>query len=70
MGALRREVQTLRGLLPICSYCRKIRTDEDAWSSLEAYVASHSDIIFSHGICPDCYESTVEPDLESFPSQG
>ena len=48
------EIKTLKGLLPICSYCRKIRTDEGYWLKLESYVEEHSDARFSHGICSDC----------------
>jgi len=50
------EVKTLRGIIPICSYCRKIRNDAGAWSVLEEYMSHHSDAAFSHGICPDCFE--------------
>lgn len=50
------EVRTLREILPICSYCRKIRDDENYWHSVEAYVGQHTNTKFSHGICPDCYE--------------
>jgi CheY-like chemotaxis protein len=48
------QVQTLSGLLPICSYCKKIRDDKGYWNQLEAYLSDHSDAKFSHGICPDC----------------
>lgn len=48
------EVKTLRGIIPICSYCHSIRSDEGAWGGLEAYIAQHSDAVFSHGICPNC----------------
>ena len=48
------EVKTLSGLLPICSYCGKIRDDKGYWSRLEKYVQTHSKAKFSHGICPDC----------------
>jgi PAS domain S-box-containing protein len=54
------EVKTLRSILPICSYCRRIRDDEDAWHSVEAYVAQHTDTRFSHGICPGCLERVEE----------
>jgi hypothetical protein len=47
-------VKTLRGIIPICSYCRKIRNDEGYWNQVETYLESHSDARFSHGICPDC----------------
>ncbi len=57
------EVKTLEGLLPICSYCRKIRNDKDYWQELELYVEEHSDARFSHGICPGCYEKIVKPQI-------
>ena len=49
-------VKQLRGLLPICSYCKRIRSDEDYWQQVETYVADRSDVEFSHGVCPDCLE--------------
>jgi len=49
-----RKVKTLRGLLPICASCRKIRDDQGYWTSVEAYILEHSDAEFTHGICPDC----------------
>jgi hypothetical protein len=49
------QVKQLRGLLPICAYCKKIRDDGDYWHQLEAYLCRHSEAQFSHGICPDCY---------------
>jgi len=48
------EVKTLRGLLRICSGCRKIRDDEGGWQPLEAYVVQHTDAQFTHSLCPDC----------------
>ena len=54
------EVRTLRELLPICSYCRMIRDDEERWHSVEAYIARHTATRFSHGICPSCYEREFE----------
>jgi len=50
-------VKQLRGLLPICSYCKRIRGDDQYWQQVEGYIAEHSDAQFSHGICPSCYES-------------
>jgi DNA-binding response OmpR family regulator len=47
-------VKQLRGLLPMCSYCKSIRNDGDYWQQLEGYIADHSDAEFSHGICPTC----------------
>jgi DNA-binding response OmpR family regulator len=58
-------VRTLQGLLPICSYCKRVRNDGDYWQQVESYISDHSDARFSHGICPDCYESVVRPQLES-----
>ncbi len=49
------EVRILRGLLPICSYCRRIRDDQRQWVQLETYISQHSEAKFSHGICPDCF---------------
>lgn len=59
-------VKQLEGILPICSYCKKIRNDLDCWQHVETYVADHSQAEFSHGICPTCFENTVKPQLESF----
>jgi PAS domain S-box-containing protein len=47
-------IRTMRGLLPICASCKKIRDDKGYWQQIEAYVSEHSDAEFSHGICPDC----------------
>jgi hypothetical protein len=47
-------IETLRGIVPICSYCKQIRDDKGYWNQVEAYVAKHTDAEFSHGICPDC----------------
>lgn len=52
--ALYAEVQLLRGILPICSFCKKIRNEDDQWEPLERYISGHSDAQFSHGLCPDC----------------
>jgi PleD family two-component response regulator len=48
------EIKTLRGIIPICANCKKIRDDEGAWKQIESYIQSHSEASFSHGICPDC----------------
>ena len=50
------EIKTLRGLLPICMNCHKIKTEQGAWNKLETYIAKHSDAEFTHGICPDCFK--------------
>ena len=48
------QVKTLRGLLPICSSCKKIRDDQGYWQQIESYISRHSHAMFTHGICPDC----------------
>lgn len=58
------EVRTLQAILPICSYCKKIRDDEDYWESVEGYISRHTETRFSHGICPSCMETEVEPQLK------
>jgi GAF domain-containing protein len=60
------EVRRLQGMLPICSYCKKIRNDQNSWEQLESYISEHSHATFSHGICPDCRGTVVERDLESW----
>ena len=57
------QVHRLRGLLPICTYCKRIRDDQAYWHSLEAYLGEHSGTKFTHGVCPDCWESRVIPEL-------
>ena len=47
-------IKTLQGILPICSFCKKIRDDRGYWSQVEEYISKHSRAAFSHGICPDC----------------
>lgn len=63
------KVKTLQGLLPICSYCKKIRGDNNYWKQVEGYIEDHADVSFSHGICPDCYTSIVEPQLAELEAQ-
>lgn len=55
------QVRTLEEILPICSYCRKVRDDDDYWHTVEAYVSRRTRTRFSHGICPSCYATEVEP---------
>ena len=51
------EINTLKGIIPICSYCKSIRDDEGAWQGLENYISDHSEASFSHGICEDCLKT-------------
>jgi sigma-B regulation protein RsbU (phosphoserine phosphatase) len=57
-------VKLLQGLLPICCYCKKIRNDQNYWQQVDTYVADHSEAQFTHGICPECREKIVKPELE------
>jgi len=50
------QVKQLQGLLPICSYCKKVRDDQNYWQQVEAYISHRTEVRFSHGVCPDCYE--------------
>jgi tetratricopeptide (TPR) repeat protein len=55
-------VQTLRGMLPICAWCKKIRDDKGYWTQVESYVSRHSRAEFTHCICPSCSDNTLQPD--------
>jgi phosphoserine phosphatase RsbU/P len=59
------QVKPLDDYLAICSYCKKIRDDENDWQQLEHYFELHSDLLFSHSICPTCYEQHVQPELDA-----
>ena len=58
------EVKNLSGLLPICSYCKKIRDDDGYWQKVEQYLSAHSKAQFSHSICPECLEKHFPPEEE------
>ena len=58
------QIKNLRGIIPICSYCHKIRNDQESWERLEKYIGEHSEAEFSHGICPDCVKKHF-PDCET-----
>jgi sigma-B regulation protein RsbU (phosphoserine phosphatase) len=58
------QVKQLQGLLPICSYCKKIRDEQNYWQRVESYLSAHAQVVFSHGICPDCYRTVVQPQLD------
>lgn len=57
-------VKQLQGLLPMCSYCKSIRDDQNYWRRVESYISEHADVQFSHSFCPDCYERYVKPQLD------
>jgi hypothetical protein len=48
------EVRVLRGLLPICAFCKKIRTKDNRWVAIETYISDRSEAQFTHGFCPEC----------------
>lgn len=56
------QIKTLRGIIPICASCKKIRDDSGFWQQVESYITHHSDAIFSHGICPECVKK-LYPEL-------
>ncbi len=57
-------VKQLQGLLPICSYCKKVRDDQNYWQQVDCYISKHLEVAFSHGICPECYDRLVEPQMQ------
>ena len=59
-------VQRLQGLLPICSYCKKVRNEANYWEQVESYLGSHSDLDFTHSICPQCTEKMMK-ELDASP---
>jgi hypothetical protein len=62
-------LNTLREILPLCSYCRKIRDDENYWDTVENYISRHTSTLFSHGICPSCMATVGEAQLESMETE-
>lgn len=57
------QVKQLEGIIPICCYCKRVRDDEKFWRRVEEYVSAHSGCDFSHGICPECWTSVVQPQM-------
>jgi sigma-B regulation protein RsbU (phosphoserine phosphatase) len=60
---LQQEVRTLERLLPICPGCKNIRNDTGNWQPVESYISKVTDAQFSHGVCPECYKSILEPQI-------
>jgi DNA-binding response OmpR family regulator len=58
------KVKQLQGLLPICSYCKRIRDDQNYWQQVESYISVHSGVQFSHSYCPDCFDKHLKPQLD------
>ncbi len=59
-----RQVRQLERMMPICSYCKKIRDDQNYWQQIEGYITERTGSDFSHAICPDCYQRVVLPEIE------
>jgi len=64
--SMQRKRDTLQELLPICPRCKQIRDEEGKWHQLETYMTRQADAQFSHGICPECYETHMKPQLEKW----
>ena len=64
------EIRTLHLMLPICSYCKKIRDDKGYWEGVETYISKHTDTVFSHGACPECAEKAFKEFEQSKKQEG
>ncbi|MFL3657310.1 MAG: PleD family two-component system response regulator [Opitutales bacterium] len=61
-----RQVKTLESLIPICTYCKKVRNDSDLWEQIEQYVNERTGADFTHSICPPCIDKHVRPQMEAY----
>jgi hypothetical protein len=61
---LQEEVRRLEGLLSICAYCKRIRDERQNWVRVEEYIEGRSDATFTHGICPECRDTIVKPQID------
>jgi DNA-binding response OmpR family regulator len=59
------EIKTLKGFIPICASCKKIRDDEGYWNQIEEYLTAHTDAVFTHGLCPQCVEKYTQ-DIDKY----
>lgn len=64
------QIKTLGGLIPICASCKKIRDDKGYWNQLEQYLEEHSDAVFSHGLCPECFKEYFGEDAQARERKG
>ena len=62
-------VKTLSGLLPICMFCKKVRTDDGYWARIETYLHDHTDVLLSHGLCPECEPKFLDGESAEAPPQ-
>jgi sigma-B regulation protein RsbU (phosphoserine phosphatase) len=58
------QVRQLEEIIPICGYCRKLRDDQNYWSQVEEYIGRQTGSSFSHGVCPDCYDKVIVPQMK------
>jgi DNA-binding NtrC family response regulator len=58
------KVKQLEGIIPICTYCKKIRNDKESWQQMESYITEHSEALFSHGLCPECAQKVTKETLQ------
>jgi DNA-binding response OmpR family regulator len=68
--SLEREAGTLAGLLPLCPGCSQIKTGEDQWQAVEGYLMRKTEAQFSHGVCPECFEKHLRPQLNAVQNGG
>ena len=61
---LQDRVKHLEGILPTCMYCKKIRDEANKWVHIEQYITQRTEASFSHGVCPECYNNVVRPELD------
>ncbi len=59
------QVRQLQEFIPICGYCKKMRDDKNYWSQVEEYIGKQTGSSFSHGVCPDCYERVLVPQMRA-----
>ncbi len=60
LAAALARVKRLEGIIPICSYCKKIRDDQQCWHDLERYISDHAEVLITHSICPHCYDEQMK----------
>ena len=58
------ELVALEGMLAVCSYCKRMRAADGSWAPLERYIERHSKAEVSHGVCPECYEKVLKPQID------
>jgi DNA-binding response OmpR family regulator len=67
---LQEHVKRLEGVLPTCMYCKRIRDGANAWIGMEQYITQRTEASFSHGVCPDCYDQIVRPQINRVRTTG